>query len=269
MKVPLLAWGAIDSARLLLGSVRTPSVVQPGGREGFEALKHQSRFNAMKMRRFDRITQLSIVLLEHVIKPMAELMEAVPRPEISLVLGTGLGTLETSLSCCDQIAAHGDKYCSPMGFMNSVHNSIGANIAQLFDIQGQNMTFSQTQRVFDIALLHAALLLQEQPQALVMVVGVEEMGAPLRGLLSCSPQAAPCYSDIEGDSCVLMVLGHQVASPYHIDLGSRQAWASAKGVLCAPEHPLASAQDLVDQLQAMEQGQRNVPKFLAQVKGSR
>ena len=277
MNLPLLAWGTLAPQQLLLGSATTPSVVSEGGSAGFERLKSQSEFKAMKMRRFDRITLLAIYLLEHTLKPQTEIWSAIPRGDISLVIGTGLGTLETSLSCLDQMADHGDKYCSPMGFMNSVHNSIGANLAQMFDIQGQNMTFAQTQNTFDLTLLHASLLLEEHPEALVIVVGIEEMGAPLRALLSYSPQAAPCYAGVEGDICTMMVLGKQWPTPYNIILNNINALPGPRAPLhpqktmegnIAP-HSLASAQDLVEQLLAREQGQVLGAKSSLRLEGQR
>ncbi|MBF0196692.1 MAG: beta-ketoacyl synthase chain length factor, partial [Planctomycetes bacterium] len=183
-----------------------PFIRYSEGQDPLEPFKKASSLKAMSLRRYDRISKKATYAMEAAITAASEMLGNMERNRIGLVLGTGLGTLETSLSCLDKIFEHGDRYCSPMSFMNSVHNSIAANLSQTFDLQGPNLTLSAGSLSFEQAFAQGSMLLKCGQADIVIVGAVEESSATLEAArekctednIDCSgfagpPQESVCF----------------------------------------------------------------------------
>ena len=163
------------------------------------SFKKVSALKPSVLRRNDRITKKAIYALESALAASLVALDALPRDRIAMILGTGLGTLETSLSCLDKIFDNGDKYCSPMSFMNSVHNSVAANLSQLFDFQGQNITLSGGSLSFEYAYQQAEYLLASQQADCVIVGAIEEVSEALTSARKHVQDNKLLCSDFKGE----------------------------------------------------------------------
>jgi len=102
----------------------------------------------------------------------------------AIVTGTAYGCLEDTGLFLNSMIERNEAMLQPAAFIQSTHNTVGAQIALLLGCTGYNNTFVHRGFSFESALLDAALLLAEKEAATVLVGGVDEITETSRALLT-------------------------------------------------------------------------------------
>jgi 3-oxoacyl-[acyl-carrier-protein] synthase II len=102
----------------------------------------------------------------------------------AIVTGTAYGCLEDTGLFLNSMIERNEEMLQPATFIQSTHNTVGAQIALLLGCTGYNNTFVHRGFSFESALLDAALLLADEEAATVLVGGVDEITPASYTLLS-------------------------------------------------------------------------------------
>ncbi|HET6254178.1 MAG TPA: beta-ketoacyl synthase chain length factor [Puia sp.] len=102
----------------------------------------------------------------------------------AIVTGTAYGCLEDTGLFLNSMIERNEELLQPAPFIQSTHNTVGAQIALLLECTGYNNTFVHRGFSFESALLDAMLLLADKEAASVLVGGVDEITATSRRLLT-------------------------------------------------------------------------------------
>ena len=95
----------------------------------------------------------------------------------AIVTGTGMGCLEDTEKFLASIYESGERLLPPTPFIQSTHNTIGAQIALMLQCTNYNMTYTQRGISFENALSDGLSLLNEPGFNNVLVGGFDEMTA--------------------------------------------------------------------------------------------
>lgn len=93
----------------------------------------------------------------------------------AVITGSGMGCLEDTEKFLLSIYRNDEKLLPPTPFIQSTHNTIGAQIALMLQCTGYNMTYSQRGISFENALTDALMLLDEPGYKNVLVGAFDEM----------------------------------------------------------------------------------------------
>lgn len=104
------------------------------------------------------------------------LEEANNIPPDAIITGTGMGCIEDSEKFLNSILENDEQYLTPTSFIQSTHNTVGAQIALGIHCKGYNVTYVNGANSFEAALTDAQLALHEATVSHVLVGGVDELG---------------------------------------------------------------------------------------------
>ena len=93
----------------------------------------------------------------------------------AIITGTAYGCLEDTGVFLQKMVQNKEEMLTPTAFIQSTHNTIGAQIALLLKCNGYNNTFVHRGFSFESALLDAMMLLEEQEVTNVLVGGIDEI----------------------------------------------------------------------------------------------
>lgn len=102
----------------------------------------------------------------------------------AIVTGTAYGCLEDTGLFLDGMIDRREEMLQPAAFIQSTHNTVGAQIALLLQCTGYNNTFVHRGSSFDSALLDATMLLAAKEAVTVLVGGVDEITETSHALLT-------------------------------------------------------------------------------------
>lgn len=95
----------------------------------------------------------------------------------AIITGTGMGCIEDTEKFLNSILANDEAFLTPTSFIQSTHNTMGAQIALGLQCKAYNNTYVHAALSFESALLDAQLLLQEEIEPAHILVGsVDELG---------------------------------------------------------------------------------------------
>lgn len=94
----------------------------------------------------------------------------------AIIIGTGIGCIEDSEKFLNTIITNDEEYLTPTSFIQSTHNTVGAQIALGLQCKAYNMTYVHGATSFESALLDTQLILQEENDATILVGGIDELG---------------------------------------------------------------------------------------------
>lgn len=94
----------------------------------------------------------------------------------AILTGTGMGCIEDTENFLNAIISNEEQFLTPTAFIQSTHNTAGAQIALDWKCNGYNNTYSHGSLSFEWAVLDAQLLLQQEEAENVLVGGVDELG---------------------------------------------------------------------------------------------
>ncbi len=93
----------------------------------------------------------------------------------AIVTGTALGCIEDTYVFLDRIIEMEEEMLPPTAFIQSTHNTVGAQVALMLKCHAYNNTFVHKGVSFESALLDAVLLLREGEADNILVGGIDEM----------------------------------------------------------------------------------------------
>ncbi|MBS7255136.1 beta-ketoacyl synthase N-terminal-like domain-containing protein [Flavobacterium branchiicola] len=94
----------------------------------------------------------------------------------AIITGTGLGCIEDSEKFLKNILDNNEEFLTPTSFIQSTHNTVGAQIALSLQCKGYNFTYVNGAVSFESALLDAKMQIEEDEANSVLVGGVDENG---------------------------------------------------------------------------------------------
>jgi 3-oxoacyl-(acyl-carrier-protein) synthase len=94
----------------------------------------------------------------------------------AIITGTGLGCIEDSEKFLKNILDNNEEFLTPTSFIQSTHNTVGAQIALTLQCKGYNFTYVNGVVSFESALLDAKMQIEENEANSILVGGVDETG---------------------------------------------------------------------------------------------
>ncbi len=94
----------------------------------------------------------------------------------AILVGSGMGCIEDTETFLNAIIDSGEDFLTPTAFIQSTHNTVGAQIALVLKCHAYNNTYVHGALSFESALLDAQLLLQQAEANTLLVGAVDELG---------------------------------------------------------------------------------------------
>ena len=94
----------------------------------------------------------------------------------AILTGSGMGCIEDTERFLNGIIEHDETYLTPTAFIQSTHNTVGAQIALGLHCNAYNTTYAHGALSFESALMDALLLLENEEASTILVGGVDELG---------------------------------------------------------------------------------------------
>ncbi|OXA94395.1 beta-ketoacyl synthase N-terminal-like domain-containing protein [Flavobacterium hercynium] len=94
----------------------------------------------------------------------------------AIITGTGLGCIEDSEKFLKNILDNNEEFLTPTSFIQSTHNTVGAQIALNLQCKGYNFTYVNGAVSFESALLDAKMQIEENDANSILVGGIDETG---------------------------------------------------------------------------------------------
>lgn len=93
----------------------------------------------------------------------------------AIITGTGLGCIEDTENFLVSIIRDKEQFLAPTAFIQSTHNTIGAQIALILKCNNYNFTYVNRNSSFEDSLTDAKMLIDEGEVTNVLVGGVDEL----------------------------------------------------------------------------------------------
>jgi 3-oxoacyl-(acyl-carrier-protein) synthase len=134
--------------------------------------------NPVKLRRMSRILKMGLgassICINHLPEAQVD----------AIIVGTGLACVSDLEKFLSSILTGNEEALSPTPFINSSHNTVGAQIAMMHQVTGYNNTYCHRGASFEAALQDALMLLEEGEAQQVLVGGIDEYSQPHQLLMS-------------------------------------------------------------------------------------
>lgn len=121
------------------------------------------------IRRMSRIIKMGVASAMQCLK---ESGTAVPD---AIITGTAYGCLEDTGIFLSRMVEQQEQFLAPTAFIQSTHNTVGAQVALLLQCNGYNNVFVHRNFSFEHALLDASMLVGENDAKNVLVGGLDEI----------------------------------------------------------------------------------------------
>ncbi|MGK4568430.1 beta-ketoacyl synthase N-terminal-like domain-containing protein [Flavobacterium sp. 3HN19-14] len=93
----------------------------------------------------------------------------------AIITGTGLGCIDDSDKFLKAILDNGEQFLTPTSFIQSTHNTVGAQIALGLQCKAYNFTYVNGAVSFESALLDAKMQLETEEADSILVGGIDEI----------------------------------------------------------------------------------------------
>ena len=94
----------------------------------------------------------------------------------AIITGSGMGCLKDSEKFLEKIINNDEQYLTPTAFIQSTHNTVGAQIALGITCKSYNVTYVHQATSFESSLIDAMLMIDEGTEP-ILVGGVDEIGS--------------------------------------------------------------------------------------------
>jgi len=92
----------------------------------------------------------------------------------AIITGTGMGCIEDSEKFLKALIDNNEEYLTPTNFIQSTHNTVGAQIALGLGCKGYNFTYVNGAVSFESALLDAKLQIENDEENTILVGAADE-----------------------------------------------------------------------------------------------
>jgi len=130
---------------------------------------YKNYIDAKLIRRMSRIIRMGVAAA------MECLQEADVKVPDAIVTGTAYGCLEDTVSFLTKLVEYKEELLTPTAFIQSTHNTIGAQIGLMLQCNNYNNAFVHRGFSFESALLDGMMLLKEKEAANVLVGAIDEI----------------------------------------------------------------------------------------------
>lgn len=156
----------------------TAPAVYTGNRLSCVEPDYNQLIDPKMIRRMSRIIKMGVAAAMDCLKTASVDMPG------AIVTGTAYGCLADTETFLGKMIENDEELLTPTAFIQSTHNTVGAQIALLLKCHNYNNTFVHRGSSFESALLDAITLLGEQQVSTVLVGGIDELTATGYTLLS-------------------------------------------------------------------------------------
>ena len=129
----------------------------------------KSYFNPNQRRRMSNLVKASSVCSAESVKEAG-----IEKPD-AIIVASSLGNVEESEKFLNKMIDEGVEFLTPTNFIQSNHNSLGAQIALNFSCNGYNVVYSHKTASFESALTDAFMLVSDGEAQHVLVGGIDEI----------------------------------------------------------------------------------------------
>lgn len=147
----------------------TEPVIYTGNRLACIEPDYKNFIDPKQIRRMSRIIRMGVA------SAMECLQEANIKVPDAIVTGTAYGCLEDTDSFLSKMVEFNEELLTPTAFIQSTHNTIGAQIGLMLQCNNYNNTFVHRGFSFESALLDAMMLIKDDEAANVLVGSVDEI----------------------------------------------------------------------------------------------
>ena len=194
-----------------------------------------------KLRRISRISRMALCAAHQALEQAGLL----GRPEVGVVLGTGLGALEETVAFMDQVIQEGAAAATPGLFPSSVMSVAAAQVSMVFGLMGYNTTVNHKEVSAELALMVAMDAIRLGHADALLAGGVDELSWPVhhgyRRLHALGREAAPYRLGrdgvILGEGAAVLALE---AEAYALDRGATILARLSGAASAGGERPLVS-----------------------------
>jgi len=130
---------------------------------------YSSFIDPKQIRRMSRIVKMGVAAAHACLREAGETMPG------AIVTGTAYGCLEDTGIFLSRLIEQQEEMLSPTSFIQSTHNTVGAQIALMLQCTNYNNTFVHRGFSFESALLDAMMLLWEGAATTVLAGSVDEI----------------------------------------------------------------------------------------------
>lgn len=130
---------------------------------------YKNIFDAKQLRRMSRIVRTGLAA------SISCLKESGQENVDAIITGTAYGCMEDSENFLKKIVEQDEQMLSPTAFIQSTHNTVGAQIALFLKCYNYNNTFVHRGFSFEHALIDAMLLLKENQEKNVLTGSADEL----------------------------------------------------------------------------------------------
>jgi 3-oxoacyl-[acyl-carrier-protein] synthase II len=162
---------AAISPQLTFQSESLPEVLLPPQNEFLKCQDpdYKAYINPALIRRMSRVVKMGVAAA---MKTMQD--AGVDNPD-AIITGTGLGCVEDTENFLNSIAEHNEQFLTPTPFIQSTHNTIGAQIALLIKCNSYNFAYVHRGFSFESALADALMHIAENQDANILLGGIDEI----------------------------------------------------------------------------------------------
>ena len=121
------------------------------------------------------IRRMSIGVKMGVVASSIALQEAEIEIPEAIITGSGMGCLRDSEKFLKNIVDNDEQFLTPTAFIQSTHNTVGAQIALGLGCKNYNVTYVHDATSFETSLIDAMMMMDEGEQN-ILVGGVDEIG---------------------------------------------------------------------------------------------
>lgn len=178
MKTYIRATGNISPQKSFGHQFLTEPVEHTGDRLTCIEPDYKGIIDVKLIRRMSRIIKMGVAAA---MECLQESGIAIPD---AITTGTAYGCLEDTGVFLTKMVEHNETLLTPTSFIQSTHNTIGAQIALMLQCHNYNNAFVHRGFSFESALLDGMLLLQEKEANNVLVGGIDEITNISHAILS-------------------------------------------------------------------------------------
>lgn len=169
MKIYIRSASAISPQNTFIGGFTSEPVEYTGNILSAIEPDYKGYIDAKLIRRMSRIIRMGVAAALQCLRNAN--MENVD----AIITGTAYGCLEDTTVFLNRIIEQQEEMLSPTAFIQSTHNTVGAQVALTLQCTGYNNTFVHKAFSFESALLDSIMLLKENEANTVLVGGIDEI----------------------------------------------------------------------------------------------
>jgi 3-oxoacyl-[acyl-carrier-protein] synthase II len=228
----------------------TEPVEYSGSRLGCIEPDYKEIIDVKLIRRMSRIIRMGVAAA------MECLQEAGVKVPDAIVTGTAYGCLQDTGLFLTKMVEFNEELLTPTAFIQSTHNTIGAQIGLMLKCNNYNNTFVHRGFSFESALLDGMLLLKEKEAANVLVGAVDEitnishailsrMGLykqkppPNLELFKTNPVAIGSKGTIAGEGAAFFLLANEPSVTDYAKLEGLKTFYKPEGIKEIEDHILS------------------------------